>query len=255
MKFLLLRLYAPLASWGDVAVGEFRPSHGYPGRSALLGLIGAALGIERSDEDGHRRLDEALAFAVAVYREGALLRDYHTAQVPGAATLKKRPHCTRADELAMPRHELNTILSRRDYRQDAVCIAGVSLRAGHAAPDLEAVRTALQRPRFTPYLGRKACPPALPFSPQVVEADTFRSAIEAAAFPALDELAGAALPSVPIRVAWEDGIEAGWPQSFTVPRKDAPRSRRRWQFGDRTERVALIAPDARAEAESEEQVP
>jgi len=255
MKFLLFRLYAPLASWGDVAVGEFRPSHGYPGRSALLGLIGAALGIERSDEDGHRRLDEALAFAVAVYSEGALLRDYHTAQVPGAAALKRRPHRTRADELAMPRHELNTVLSRRDYRQDAVSIAGACLRAGHAAPDLETIRAALQRPRFSPYLGRKACPPALPLSPQIVAADTFRAAIAAAALPALDELPGDSLPSAPVRVAWEDGIEAGWPLSFSVPRKDAPRSRRRWQFGDRTELVALIDRDAPPESEAEEQAP
>jgi CRISPR system Cascade subunit CasD len=155
----------------------------------------------------------------------------------------------------MPRHELNTILSRRDYRQDALCIAGASLRAGHAAPDLEAIRAALQRPRFTPYLGRKACPPALPFSPQVVEAGSFRAAIEAVTFPALDELAGATLPFALIRVAWEDGIESGWPQSFSVPRKDAPRSRQRWQFGDRTERVALTAASSLSSEESEEQVP
>jgi CRISPR system Cascade subunit CasD len=255
MKFLLFRLYAPLASWGDVAVGEFRPSHGYPGRSALLGLIGAALGVERSDEEGHSRLDGALAFAVAIYAEGALLRDYHTAQVPGAAALKKRPHRTRADELSLPRHKLNTILSRRDYRQDAVSIAGACLRAGHAAPDLEAIRTALQHPHFTPYLGRKACPPALPLSPQIVAADTFRAAIAAAAFPSLDELPAIPATATPIRVAWEDGIDSGWPQSFSVPRKDAPRSRRRWQFGDRTERVALIASPSPSDENIEEQAP
>jgi CRISPR system Cascade subunit CasD len=255
MKFLLFRLYAPLASWGDVAVGEFRPSHGYPGRSALLGLIGAALGVKRSDEEGHSRLDRALAFAVAIYGEGALLRDYHTAQVPGAAALKKRPHRTRADELALPRHELNTILSRRDYRQDAVSIAGACLRSGHEAPDLEAIRTALRRPSFTPYLGRKACPPALPLSPQIVEADTFRAAIAAAVFASLDELPDLPPTSTPIRVAWEDGIDSGWPQSFSVPRKDAPRSRRRWQFGDRTERVALIAPPSPSDEKIEEQAP
>ncbi|MCS6944993.1 MAG: type I-E CRISPR-associated protein Cas5/CasD [Sutterellaceae bacterium] len=252
MNFLLFRLYAPLVSWGDVAVGEFRPTHGYPSRSALLGLIGAALGIERSDEDGHRELDEALAFAVAVYSEGALLRDYHTAQVPGAAALRKRPHRTRADELALPRHELNTILSRRDYRQDALSIAGACLRAGRTAPQLEAIRAALQRPRFTTYLGRKACPPALPYSPQIIEADSFRAAIAAAVFPTLDELP---LPATPVRVAWEDGVESGWPQSFSVPRKDALRSRRRWQFGDRIERVALIANDPLQEAEIEESSP
>jgi hypothetical protein len=56
-------------------------------------------------------------------------------------------------------------------------------------------------------------------------------------------------------VAWEDGIDSGWPQSFSVPRKDAPRSRRRWQFGDRTERVALIGPPSPSNENIEEQVP
>jgi CRISPR system Cascade subunit CasD len=232
-------LYAPLASWGDVAVGEFRPSLGYPGRSALLGLIAAARGVDRDDENGHRQLNDGLAFAVAVYSEGTLLRDYHTAQVPGAAEMKKRPHRTRADEFAVSRHALNTILSARDYRQDSLCVAGVWLRPGAIDGDLSDLCAALERPRFTLYLGRKACPPALPLSPQIIEATDFRTALDKARFPAVDELALVKLPAQPLRVAWEDGASAGWPQSFSVPRKDAPISRRRWQFGDRTERIAL----------------
>jgi CRISPR system Cascade subunit CasD len=244
VNLLLFRLYAPLSSWGEVAVGEYRPTHSYPSRSALLGLIGAALGIERSDEQQHEGLAASFAFAVAVYREGALLRDYHTAQVPGAAELKKRPHRTRADELAMPRTNLNTVLSTRDYRQDALSIVGVASRPQPGGLDLEAVRAALAAPRFTLYLGRKACPPSLPLSPQLIAADNFRAALAKAAFPDIEELAGLNTPKEPVRVAWEDGIDAGWPPSFTVPRKDAPRSRRRWQFADRTERVALVGVES-----------
>lgn len=252
MQFLLFRLYAPLASWGDVAVGEFRPSVGYPGRSALLGLIAAALGVDRSDEDRHRQLDEGLAFAVAVYTEGALLRDYHTAQVPGVAALKKRPHRTRADELAVPRDELNTILSTRDYRQDALCVIGTWLRTETAEIDLAQLRASLERPSFTLYLGRKACPPALPLAPQLIEAADFRTALAEAKFPAVDELAPSGVPPQPVRVSWEEAGGVGWTQSFSVPRKDAPLSRRRWQFGDRTERVALIAaPEGTDNAEDE----
>ncbi|MEN9864624.1 MAG: hypothetical protein RL748_214, partial [Pseudomonadota bacterium] len=47
MEFLLFQLQAPLASWGGAAVGEFRGSEEYPGQSALLGLLGAALGLTR----------------------------------------------------------------------------------------------------------------------------------------------------------------------------------------------------------------
>jgi CRISPR system Cascade subunit CasD len=253
MKFLLFRLYAPLASWGDVAVGEFRPSHGHPTRSALLGLIGAALGIERRDEGAHRRLGDALIFAAAIYTEGSLLRDYHTAQVPGAVALKKRPHRTRADELAMSRHELNTILSTRDYRQDALSVAGACLRQGYDSPDLNLIRTALQHPHFTLYLGRKACPLALPLTPQIVEANSFRAAIDAAAFPAVDGLPGLSSSSAPNRAVWEEGIDSGWSHSFSVPRKDAVRSRLRWQFGDRTEYVALLAEASPPETALDEQ--
>jgi len=259
MKFLLFRLYAPLASWGDVAVGEFRPSYGYPGRSALLGLIGAALGVDRHDEARLRQLDDALAFAVAVYSEGALLRDYHTAQVPRTLALVGVPHRTRADELvALARdkrtegYNKDTIPSTRDYRQDALCVAGAWVRSGANSIDLTDLRAALERPRFTLYLGRKACPPALPLSPKVVEAAHFRAALESARFPDVGELAVLSLPAQPRRVAWEDGADLGWPPSFSVPRKDAPLSRRRWQFGDRTERVALIAaPGSTGSAEDD----
>jgi CRISPR system Cascade subunit CasD len=241
MQFLMFRLYAPLSSWGDVAVGEFRPSSGYPGRSALIGLLGAALGIDRDDELKQLELDRSLAFAVAVYAEGMLLRDYHTVQVAGAADLKRRPHRIRADELAIPRHELNTILSTRDYRQDSLCVVGTWLREDRDGFGLDDLQGALERPRFTPYLGRKACPPSLPMSPRIVEADSFRTALATAQFPAIDELSAMKLPAQPLRVASEDQAAIGWPTSFTVSRKVAPLSCRRWQFGDRVEHVALIA--------------
>jgi CRISPR system Cascade subunit CasD len=255
MEILLFRLYAPLASWGDVAVGEFRPSHGYPSRSALLGLIAAALGVDRGNDTRHEQLNDALAFAIAVYADGSLLRDYHTAQVAGASDMKKRPHRTRADELSVPRHDLNTILSSRDYRQDALCVVGTWLRADSEGVDLESIDSALTRPRFALYLGRKACPPALPLSPQIVEAENFRAALAKAKLPRIDELDKNAYRADPVRAAWEEAVDVGWPQSFTVPRKDVPRSRQRWQFGDRTERVALIAEATPPGDADDEQMP
>jgi len=43
MDFLVFQLQAPLASWGDTAVGEYRGSYEYPGESALLGLLAAVI--------------------------------------------------------------------------------------------------------------------------------------------------------------------------------------------------------------------
>lgn len=46
-RFLTATLYAPTGSFGDIAVGERRGTERRPTRSALLGLLGASLGIER----------------------------------------------------------------------------------------------------------------------------------------------------------------------------------------------------------------
>ena len=52
--FLVFQLYGALASWGDIAVGEYRPSQGHPSKSAITGLLAAALGIEREDDAAPR---------------------------------------------------------------------------------------------------------------------------------------------------------------------------------------------------------
>ena len=120
-EFLIFRLYGSMASWGDIAVGEFRPTFDHPSKSAVIGLIAAAMGIRRDEEERQRELADGYLMAIRIDGPGILLRDYHTAQVPPAGKGKMKYHFpTRKDELAVPKDELNTILSSRDYRCDAV---------------------------------------------------------------------------------------------------------------------------------------
>lgn len=243
MDFLAFRLYAPMASWGDVAVGEHRPSQNYPGRSAVLGLLGAALGIRRDEEARLGALSAAFGVAVAVYGSGALLRDYHTTQVPSASAMKKRPHRTRTDELAFPKAELNTILSTRDYRTDALSVVLVWAKATPPV-SLDALREALLRPHYVLYLGRKSCPPAMPLQPRCIQADSLLTALDLAKFGPIDGLRG--LDRLQ-RLAWEgEQWDRDVPGAtvFSAPRKDDPVSRARWQFADRTEYVAVFQPHA-----------
>lgn len=254
MDFLVFQLKAPLAAWGDTAVGEFRPTVDYPGQSALLGLLAAALGLRRDQADAHRQLAEHYGFAVGVQSGGKLLRDYHTAQVAGQAALKKRPHFTRKDELAIPKQDLHTVLSTRDYRQDAACLVAVqALSTDAAAPySLEQLAAALRTPRYTLYLGRKSCPPAAPLFPQVVNADSalaamehYRQALESVRQPHADHWQRLPLEDVaPIdKLAWGAGVEAGAEAQLTTSRKDRLIHRYRWQFGERSEFLALFRED------------
>ena len=248
MKFLVFQLQAPLSSWGDTAVGEYRGSYDYPGESALVGLLGAAIGIRREDEAGHAALSRGYGFAVGVQSLGRMLRDYHTAQVPGRVALKGRPHATRRDELAVPKADLNTILSTRDYRQDAASLIALQPR-GDAPYALEVLADRLRLPCFVLYLGRKSCPPAAPLYPLVIDAssalvafDEYRERLDAQRETHKDQRGRVPLepPGKLIRLVWGDGVEAGVSADLSAPRKDRLIRRQGWQFGDRTEHTALL---------------
>ncbi|TVQ41549.1 MAG: type I-E CRISPR-associated protein Cas5/CasD [Wenzhouxiangella sp.] len=246
-RYLLFQLYGPMSAWGDIAVGESRVTTPLPGRSALLGMLAAALGLKRTDEESLGALSAATRFAVLTLNSGSFLRDYHTVQVPPTSALKKRPARTRRDELLVPKSELGTILSSRDYRCDALHRVAVESTGAGAVP-LEDLERALLKPIFPIYLGRKACPPALPLQPQIVEARTVLEAFRISNFdtPAtwLGDIVSkgeiATLDQPPYPLCWEEGMKSGIEPLKTSARRDQPRTRRRWQFDERIEHQAML---------------
>ncbi len=232
MELLVIRLMAPMSSWGEPAVGEYRPSGNWPGESALLGLVGAALGVERADAPTQRALQDGIRFAVGVLSPGDLLRDYHTAQVPGRSALKGRPHRTRRDELAVGKSDLNTVLSTRDYRQNGDWLVAMAMTST-SRWSITSVADALKKPHFVLYLGRKSCPLAAPLAPRAVAAANAKEAFT-------HYLAD--MPDAPRlqRIVWGEGVEAGIAADLSVPRKDRLISRKGWQFGDRLEHSGLL---------------
>jgi CRISPR-associated protein Cas5/CasD, subtype I-E/ECOLI len=174
MHWLLFELAAPLASFGGVAPGQVRDTELLPSRSAVLGLLAAASGLERDDVAAQHALAEGLYIAARVSTGASLQHDYHTAQAPGQAALKGRPCRTRRDELSVEKDDLNTVLSDRYYYAGYAATIGVACRSGERLDGLEQV---LRRPRFALYLGRKSCPPAWPVVPHRLQADTWARAL------------------------------------------------------------------------------
>jgi CRISPR system Cascade subunit CasD len=240
MDFLVFQLHAPLAAWGDMAVGEYRGSLTWPGESALVGLLGAALGIRREEEAAHAALRNGYRYAVGTVAPGALLRDYHTAQVPGRTDLKKRPHHTRRDEFTLPKHLLKTVLSTRDYRQGGVWRVAVQEALSPPHP-LAGLADALARPRFVLYLGRKSCPPAAPLDPRVVAADHLKEAFESYRVLQVERLDAQRNRQGKVPLAWPEQMASGVEPDLTAVRKDRIIRRGGWQFGDRLEHVAMLA--------------
>jgi len=236
--YLIFRLYAPLASWGEAAVGETRPTATYPGKGAVLGLLGAALGIRRDDDAGQAKLRDSIAIGVKQYTPGLLMRDYHTVQMPAAQS--KVSYHTRKEELSASRDVLKTILSSRDYRCDGLWTVAVWLTPA-ASLTLAELEQALKTPHYPLYLGRKSCPPSAPLVPQRQQCSTLKEALDAA-FPALafngrEDRTVLRFPEEALYV-WEGeaGTLDGDDQSTEYNDVwDLPLNRRRWQFGPRLE--------------------
>jgi CRISPR system Cascade subunit CasD len=230
-----------MASWGDIAVGEIRPSFSHPSKSAVLGLIAAALGIRRDEEAKHQSLSSSFDFGVRIETPGIPIRDYHSVQVPPSGTGRnKRTYATRKDELDVPKEDLATILSSRDYYCDALYTVGLWAVTSNPPCPLSEIAAALSKPTFTLYLGRKSCPMALPLEPRMVEAASLREAFQQCRFSDGTFLKYLEL-SNSVHVYWEGGEDAGYQAVHLIQRRDLPISRRRWQFTTRTEHYAVEA--------------
>lgn len=135
MATLLLRLAAPLQSWGSDSKFETRKTGRAPTKSGVIGLLAAALGLRRDDTAGLARLNR-LRFAVRTDQEGSLLVDFHTAKSSSTS-----------------------YITYRHYLQDAIFLAGLESDDEALLQELEA---ALRHPVYPLYLGRRSCPPTLP---------------------------------------------------------------------------------------------
>jgi CRISPR system Cascade subunit CasD len=247
--FLLFTLYAPLASWGEIAVGETRGSWDRPSRSAVLGLLAASLGLVRENQKAHDALESGYGIAVRLDLRGAPLSDYHTAQTVAESVVKKVRPRTRAALLESGDRE--TILSRRAYRQDALATVAVWER-GARSPRwrLLELADALRRPKFLLYAGRKANALGAPLAPDVVSAGSIAEAFAARppGVRGLDsrrflraEQWGSEVAHDAIEPA--DGITSGLQPFRRDVRRDVSTHRMRWQFLERSVEIGLPNPE------------
>ena len=152
---LALLLDGPMQSWGHASRFERRTTALHPTRSGVLGIIAAAMGIDKHGPDEAARLGRLGDLRVTTVkldkRDGRgkelpiqRLEDYHTVTGIRSASGK-------VDKEA-------TVQTYRHYLLDArfgVLIEGSSVL-------LEEIAAALRNPRWGVWLGRKCCLPASP---------------------------------------------------------------------------------------------
>ena len=236
-EHLVFLLAAPLASFGSYAGHERRGSELVPLRSAVLGLVGAALGIERSNSKGQDRL-RSYSVAVQPLQQSIALRDYHTVQtVPTSKA--KRPR-SRSRAIALAGGDVNTVITIRDYRCDVM--VGVAVWGmGHW--ELEFIAGCLRCPVYPLYLGRKSCPLATPLNPIVYVANGPVGALGKIEVPEWQRVEGLDKRDHNLFPVYSDPVE-GVDQPHVIERVPGePLDRQAWTFGECT--VWQLNPDKR----------
>lgn len=136
MAVLLLRLAAPLQAWGSSSKFIVRSTEREPTKSGVIGMIAAAMGIQRNDDAKKLAPLAQLRFGVRADKEGILLKDFHMVHGYKIADV-----------------------TERYYLSDAVFLAVLECDDKKL---LEEIAAALQKPVYPLYLGRKSCQPTLP---------------------------------------------------------------------------------------------
>ena len=211
-----------MASFGEEPGNAARGTGSWPTRSALIGLLGAALGVERADAEGQAALATQYRFVIRVDQQGTVLRDFHTYQsLPSAKGWAR----TRAEALRNP--EVVTSITRRDYLCDA--LFHVAVRGVDEAPrwSLDEISEALKKPCYSLFLGRRSCPLGSPMRPQVVVAVSGAEAIQMA-FP------NTTGPLLHAADAHQDIGPSTRPHRVRR-RNDQPLDRTTWTFANRQE--------------------
>ena len=190
-----------------------------PPKSALVGMVAAALGIERGDAGAHEALNRC-GFAVQSLHQGASLRDFHTVQsVPESVT----GTATRGAAIARAGRKVHTLVTIRDYRTDIAMRAAMWADAPRWT--LAEIARALRAPEFPLCIGRRSCPLASPTSPLLVRAQTPLEALAESAAPIW-------MPSVRPGIVCTDPFPGGSPDRVER-RPGEVLSRAQWHFASR----------------------
>lgn len=142
MPTLLLRLVGPMQSWGTTSRFDQRDTGKEPSKSGVVGLMAAALGIDRQNWIELEPLTR-LAMGVRHDRRGVPKRDYQTAGCAMSDTVIKADGTQSNDG----------VVSQRFYLADGAFLVGLE---SEERSFLDRIHAALRNPVWPLSLGRKS---------------------------------------------------------------------------------------------------
>jgi len=163
MDILLLRLDAPLMSFGGPIIDNRGVIQAYPALSMVTGLLGNALGFDHSEHERLQDLQERIRYAARRDRAGNRVQDYQTVDLSKPYMDDARAWTT--DGMLEQRKggsaSSGTHIRERDYLAGACYTIALTLDRPDTTPTLDDLAEALQRPARPLFIGRKPCLPAV----------------------------------------------------------------------------------------------
>jgi len=158
--YLAIKLHGVMQAWGGHTYEDLRHSELIPTRSAVLGMLAACLGIERTDVEHLASLSASVRMAVRLDRHPQRLIDFHTVMAARKVDGKPNP---------------NPVVSKREYLCDAQYTVLIHCIANKHY-SLAAIEQAIKSPIYTPFLGRRSCPLSRPLFDTLLSAVDFKQA-------------------------------------------------------------------------------
>lgn len=179
MDWLVLHLEAPLVAFGGVVVDGLGVTRDHPALSAIAGLLGNALGYDRTEGEALQSLQDRLILGSCHRpKAGGRLTDFHTVQLEKSDKGWTR-HGVEGRAGSAATYE-SPYLTWRDYHTDHLTVAVVALKNGDG-PGLHDLAAALDRPERPLFIGRKSCLPSARINAGMIEAETALDALLRAA--------------------------------------------------------------------------
>ena len=221
MKALILRLDAPLMSFGSVMVDQHGFIDRFPGQALLTGLIGNAFGWRHGDGKRLQTLQGRLHLAARWDVAPTRIVDYHTVDL-GQEKMRHEgwtTHGATEHRHGGPDARFGTHQRYRHYWADGLMTVALTL-VGSKEPTIEQVAQTLNRPARPLFIGRKTCLPARPLldpHQPVMEGETLRAIL--ARVPLWQRDGG---------IARAQAVEACWPAGEGDGESNRVADRRDW---------------------------
>lgn len=158
LKTLILKTEG-MSAYGLQTFDVHRRINHFPTRSAVMGLLGAALGITRESHNELFQLSQSIRVAVQVNHSGEKIVDYHTVQ-----------------NFRSPQGKIQsgTKPTYREYWCDSEHTFAIT----GEEQVVDSIASKVKRPKFTVFQGRKSCPLTRPLFEEITDDENPANALK-----------------------------------------------------------------------------